>query len=102
MIRRPPRSTRTATLFPFTTRFRSAFDQRADRQFGRDPALLSAADSVRHGRNDAVARTLERARHVNASEVLVLFARPLGARKSHRQYELPLVDRKSTRLNSSH
>src|SRR3546814_8151734 len=26
MIRRPPRSTRTATLFPYTTRFRSAFD----------------------------------------------------------------------------
>src|SRR3546814_15156298 len=24
MIRRPPRSTRTATLFPYTTRFRSA------------------------------------------------------------------------------
>src|SRR3546814_7685970 len=27
MIRRPPRSTRTDTLFPYTTRFRSAFGQ---------------------------------------------------------------------------
>src|SRR3546814_15830153 len=27
MIRRPPRSTRTDTLFPYTTRFRSAMDQ---------------------------------------------------------------------------
>src|SRR3546814_2538257 len=27
MIRRPPRSTRTDTLFPYTTLFRSAFDQ---------------------------------------------------------------------------
>src|SRR3546814_8854438 len=26
MIRRPPRSTRTDTLFPYTTRFRSGFD----------------------------------------------------------------------------
>src|SRR3546814_8836478 len=26
MIRRPPRSTRTATLFPYTTRFRSVAD----------------------------------------------------------------------------
>src|SRR3546814_16572409 len=26
MIRRPPRSTRTDTLFPYTTLFRSAFD----------------------------------------------------------------------------
>src|SRR3546814_10999202 len=31
MIRRPPRSTRTDTLFPYTTLFRSAADARADR-----------------------------------------------------------------------
>src|SRR3546814_8311151 len=31
MIRRPPRATRTATLFPYTTLFRS------DRDGGRDP-----------------------------------------------------------------
>src|SRR3546814_6516406 len=38
MIRRPPRSTRTDTLFPYTTLFRS---DRADRRqggFGRPPA----------------------------------------------------------------
>src|SRR3546814_2075674 len=29
MIRRPPRSTRTDTLFPYTTRFRSPDDRRA-------------------------------------------------------------------------
>src|SRR3546814_8693977 len=29
MIRRPPRSTRTATLFPYTTLFRSPGEQRA-------------------------------------------------------------------------
>src|SRR3546814_5239218 len=34
MIRRPPRSTRTDTLFPYTTLFRSLDDQRA--QFGAD------------------------------------------------------------------
>src|SRR3546814_7635427 len=31
MIRRPPRSTRTDTLFPYTTLFRSNFDVRGDR-----------------------------------------------------------------------
>src|SRR3546814_10173392 len=31
MIRRPPRSTRTDTLFPYTTLFRSNFDVRIDR-----------------------------------------------------------------------
>src|SRR3546814_2254727 len=30
MIRRPPRSTRTDTLFPYTTLFRSGFDAHAD------------------------------------------------------------------------
>src|SRR3546814_6899699 len=35
MIRRPPRSTRTDTLFPYTTLFRSRFDRRRDeRLFG--------------------------------------------------------------------
>src|SRR3546814_20223907 len=38
MIRRPPRSTRTDTLFPYTTLFRS-------RQAGRPPAEGSAADA---------------------------------------------------------
>src|SRR3546814_18516956 len=30
MIRRPPRSTRTDTLFPYTTRFRSTFPTRQE------------------------------------------------------------------------
>src|SRR3546814_11992018 len=42
MIRRPPRSTRTDTLFPYTTLFRSAD--------GRDFHRLSAAELRRHAR----------------------------------------------------
>src|SRR3546814_18519351 len=34
MIRRPPRSTRTDTLFPYTTLFRSFGEQRDDLGFG--------------------------------------------------------------------
>src|SRR3546814_4697623 len=37
MIRRPPRSTRTDTLFPYTTLFRSTED-RAGLRWMRDPA----------------------------------------------------------------
>src|SRR3546814_12442352 len=37
MIRRPPRSTRTDTLFPYTTLFRSGFPERTIRGFG--PAI---------------------------------------------------------------
>src|SRR3546814_4895640 len=44
MIRRPPRSTRTDTLFPYTTLFRSLYDlMRADRKDGK--AVFFATDS---------------------------------------------------------
>src|SRR3546814_14402276 len=39
MIRRPPRSTRTDTLFPYTTRFRSA-------RFGEEGVDLAMVDST--------------------------------------------------------
>src|SRR3546814_17985658 len=35
MIRRPPRSTRTDTLFPYTTLFRSAFQDAGHLQWGQ-------------------------------------------------------------------
>src|SRR3546814_17949083 len=38
MIRRPPRSTRTDTLFPYTTLFRSATQQLRGRTLRPDPA----------------------------------------------------------------
>src|SRR3546814_6862492 len=54
MIRRPPRSTRTDTLFPYTTLFRSAeikvgyivFDQRLCYLIGNDVASVSHARQV--------------------------------------------------------
>src|SRR3546814_7172584 len=101
MIRRPPRSTRTDTLFPYTTLFR--FDERlvgvvivhqralADRAFGvaNIESFLDADACERgglsaHRRDDAVVTF----RRLKAEYVV---ERPLAAR-----------DRKSTRLNSSH
>src|SRR3546814_10653164 len=38
MRRRPPRSTRTDTLFPYTTLFRSAFHRHADQTPGHQPS----------------------------------------------------------------
>src|SRR3546814_11395130 len=56
MIRRPPRSTRTDTLFPYTTLFRSRLD-RCDLVEGRaavdrseDPVMVLAPDGIRLGR----------------------------------------------------
>src|SRR3546814_2286187 len=52
MIRRPPRSTRTDTLFPYTTLFRSALCRRqiadrAARSLGEGAALAAPALPVR-------------------------------------------------------
>src|SRR3546814_17582908 len=53
MIRRPPRSTRTDTLFPYTTLFRSKIAVLRNSRGGDDPDILSAArtclDAGAHG-----------------------------------------------------
>src|SRR3546814_18171785 len=56
MIRRPPRSTRTDTLFPYTTLFRSAGGCRASAgavDVGRDGAFVVARDLPRRQRAGA-------------------------------------------------
>src|SRR3546814_17196915 len=85
MIRRPPRSTRTDTLFPYTTLFRS------HRQVLEHAMLASA---VLDGEDLQflvwrAASRIEAARLVDRHDVVVL------AMGDHE-------DRKSTRLNSSH
>src|SRR3546814_13368626 len=52
MIRRPPRSTRTDTLFPYTTLFRSLFGLRGFDRPGRGMIVLHARPSP--GFRDAV------------------------------------------------
>src|SRR3546814_3616823 len=50
MIRRPPRSTRTDTLFPYTTLFRSQGDQRrVTAQVGHTQVLANAIGKCRCG-----------------------------------------------------
>src|SRR3546814_17384727 len=73
MIRRPPRSTRTDTLFPYTTLFRST-----GLRHSGDPRFLHVGDleeGLRSGRPQAVPED---------------------------QNSMNAADRKSTRLNSSH
>src|SRR3546814_4233132 len=111
MIRRPPRSTRTDTLFPYTTLFRSP------------PTELRHVDHVcrhRHGRGRRVRAGISAARisiradaHANARTAIrtdlradprtgpamkVFDTRLAGVKR----IEIPVLDRKSTRLNSSH
>src|SRR3546814_15426304 len=101
MIRRPPRYTRTDTLFPYTTLFRSPAgdDHRLE-----DADLAGQVVDARVGDLAADEHALRReaARH----------HRDLGlaefAPEPRQQFELQFArrlarrDRKSTRLNSSH
>src|SRR3546814_12435027 len=93
MIRRPPRSTRTDTLFPYTTLFRSPQrDQYADQEeFARDDQRDTeqhqhAGDEGRRGIDEEPAffarRLLERLHAVGAEDVAVDDIRPItiGAR----------------------
>src|SRR3546814_4983956 len=67
MIRRPPRSTRTDTLFPYTTLFRSSFDIDQQRTqivaMWTDPAFRQRG-LARLVLEDIVARARERGRRV--------------------------------------
>src|SRR3546814_13455936 len=67
MIRRPPRSTRTDTLFPYTTLFRSA-EMRVRGRIEQCPARLRLADRKpdddRHGDLDDGGARLSPLQHV--------------------------------------
>src|SRR3546814_14133443 len=101
MLRRPPRSTRTDTLFPYTTRFRS---------------------NLRHGRYLHEVERIEQADPHDAEQDMEVTQYPVGIAAVERiamktedngeeqyrpqaQNEIQIthdLDRKSTRLNSSH
>src|SRR3546814_12879816 len=80
MIRRPPRSTRTDTLFPYTTLFRSVAGRPGQ------TADLGTKTLGRRGQKDRLQDQL-----IACSAV---------ARRGNTR--LAFADRKSTRLNSSH
>src|SRR3546814_16494222 len=107
MIRRPPRSTRTDTLFPYTTLFRSdrpgtvaqiPDDERTD--------VMRLARDFRHVADAArLVVDLGEEQHRDVIVERVQHRIGVGGHRHHppaRQGLYPLQDRKSTRLNSSH
>src|SRR3546814_16512879 len=98
MLRRPPRSTRTATLFPYTTLFRSLGG--GQQAAGRVDARLVAGVVVAGHRMGERARGLQRGVHVGD----LALHQAEGADRAVELFPLAHVgqDRKSTRLNSSH
>src|SRR3546814_20851851 len=103
MIRRPPRSTRTDTLFPYTTLFRSI------KMRFEEVDLYALTEEVfeqftgKHNKKDVVLRIDGRSRKVlvradrqRISQVLTNFVSNAIKHSGENR------DRKSTRLNSSH
>src|SRR3546814_5574274 len=114
MIRRPPRSTRTDTLFPYTTLFRSD-----DRPFAAPPFIIVMVTRHDMGRLTVreIADTIDVAdplRPVRAIECDPVVGAIMGRTLPHRpdkifdgadnfvEPDACFQDRKSTRLNSSH
>src|SRR3546814_15139974 len=101
MVRRPPRSTRTDTLFPYTTLFRSLLVeiQRASDDGGARPCALT------HQTVDVSDKVIRQAhgdlrRH---TEMVPLWDSSCVGRYALNTTEVDTQrDRKSTRLNSSH
>src|SRR3546814_6831404 len=101
MIRRPPRSTRTDTLFPYTTLFRSYLPQL--RREIAEPLLF--VDDLDHDRPVILQRVaaMEMRRATEAEHRLKdSYARELLLPRKFRDEFEGSPDRKSTRLNSSH
>src|SRR3546814_18688401 len=97
MTRRPPRSTRTDTLFPYTTLFRS-LDDVANAGV---PALGAAEHlDAHHFLGAGVVGHVEVALHLDHGSAS--FIRPRARRSRPRASSWSSTDRKSTRLNSSH
>src|SRR3546814_2618178 len=104
MIRRPPRSTRTDTLFPYTTLFRSPLAQLPDtrRVFGGEAHLLQLAQAAQAQRPVELAAWLGRfMAQVDKAFIGFLGHRPVDAGEAT-LIDFGREDRKSTRLNSSH
>src|SRR3546814_3546923 len=125
MIRRPPRSTRTDTLFPYTTLFRSQVYRHFFAWLADEGLKLAGVSDLRAVHIDGFASALERRgmgaihRHMTVSKVINTL-RAIEADRPDRiapdlherlRYTLapsagrstpPDAGRESTRLNSSH
>src|SRR3546814_13065605 len=97
MIRRPPRSTLTATLFPYTTRFRSHL-QRSLAALGATRATVDLGSEILL-RRSALARVVLHEYFHREQPTLTHW---LALDRTLRERIRPIEDRKSTRLNSSH
>src|SRR3546814_6457877 len=104
MKRRPPRSTRTDTLFPYTTLFRSHFPSTIADLYAPEKMPTDLREA--HERNDEVLERIYIGRRFkNDTERLEklfdLYTKMTASAGGAKKRKVG-ADRKSTRLNSSH
>src|SRR3546814_12776431 len=97
MLRRPPRSTRTDTLFPYTTLFLSLLSHHEQLEPSCDLQILHARSPSLVERQSECEEFSEQGWYQPSS--LTVAVREATVVRSVRQMSR---DRKSTRLNSSH
>src|SRR3546814_13661482 len=97
MIRRPPRSTRTDTLFPDTTLFRSVMPKAGGRRPVPDRLARIAGRGTGGGECPPATRRLSK-----RGPGVARLRPPQSASLRDEAEFAGLEDRKSTRLNSSH
>src|SRR3546814_8773624 len=87
MIRRPPRSTRTDTLFPYTTLFRSQqrhFPRHARRRYSQQPRITPFGDIGRLDRRQRMPRSEE---HTSELQSLMRISYAVFCLKKKKQYK---------------
>src|SRR3546814_18757054 len=101
MIRRPPRSTRTDTLFPYTTRFRSEAGRLRAAATSEEGAIAEGIDTRQVATEERIRRTVTDIVEgvVGQGNARVQVSAEMDF---SRVSETSERDRKSTRLNSSH
>src|SRR3546814_3195831 len=111
MIRRPPRSTRTDTLFPYTTLFRSLLPRGGTQILLSSTDPLAVLEAIQQHRVSVVylpptliymvlAHPRLKDFDLSSLRYLLYGAAPMSVDKLREACDV--LDRKSTRLNSSH
>src|SRR3546814_10112549 len=104
MIRRPPRSTRTDTLFPYTTLFRSLSGQTnsSARRFPTSPWGINARETKRNGKCDEE-RSEE---HTSELQSLMRISYAVFCLKKKKKIKhetsLPIVSKQTTMTKKKH